>query len=88
MNLSAAFLSFFGMFLGTLTCSLLAGPALAMDRIPFPDPRLPVFGLGWFAEDQPRLSRFPVRLKETVNYSSGGMDSAVQRMISRSGIRG
>lgn len=73
MNFSAAYLSSLRILLGTLTSILFADSALATDRIPFPDPRLPVFGLGWFAEDQPRLSRFPVRLKETVNPGVWGL---------------
>ncbi|HEX7901339.1 MAG TPA: SGNH/GDSL hydrolase family protein [Planctomycetota bacterium] len=36
-----------------------------VQRIPFPDERLPVFGLAWFAEDKPTLRRLPERLKES-----------------------
>ena len=35
-----------------------------VQRIPFPDPRIVVSGLPWFAEDQPVLRRLPARLKE------------------------
>lgn len=38
---------------------------LVQDRIAFPDERLPVFGLPWFAEEKPALRRLPARLKET-----------------------
>ncbi|OQB82989.1 MAG: hypothetical protein BWX88_03595 [Planctomycetes bacterium ADurb.Bin126] len=34
-------------------------------QIAFPDPRLGVHGLAWFAEDAPVLRRLPARLKET-----------------------
>jgi hypothetical protein len=36
-----------------------------VQRISFPDERLPVFGLPWFAEDKPALRRLPARLKES-----------------------
>jgi hypothetical protein len=35
------------------------------QTIPFPDPRLAVYGLPWFSEDSPVLSRLPARLKES-----------------------
>lgn len=38
---------------------------LAQDLIAFPDERLPVFGLPWFAEEKPALRRLPTRLKDT-----------------------
>lgn len=37
-----------------------------MDWIPFPDPRLPVFGLPWFAENSPELWRLSKRLQGVV----------------------
>lgn len=37
-----------------------------MQWIPFPDPRLPVFGLPWFSETTPELWRLPPRLKGVV----------------------
>jgi len=52
-----------------LVLSALIGPAVAADptperqRIPFPDPRLAVHGLPWFAEDKPVLRRLPARLE-------------------------
>lgn len=51
------------------TAALLGHPAdLATaemrQRVPFPDPRLAVFGLPWFGEDQPVLCRLPSRLKD------------------------
>ncbi len=36
-----------------------------MDWIAFPDPRLPVFGLPFFAENQPRLWRLPQSRRDT-----------------------
>ncbi|GEP41627.1 SGNH/GDSL hydrolase family protein [Brevifollis gellanilyticus] len=49
-----------------LFISLLAGSAIAADppvqHIKFPDPRITVSGLGWWKE-QPKLQRFPDRLK-------------------------
>lgn len=38
---------------------------LLQDTIAFPDDRLPVFGLPWFAEEKPALRRLPTRLKES-----------------------
>ncbi|MBI2301374.1 MAG: hypothetical protein HYU66_20905 [Armatimonadetes bacterium] len=35
-----------------------------MEWIPFPDPRLPVIGLPWFAENSPELWRLPRSLKD------------------------
>lgn len=40
-----------------------AEPATPRQHIAFPDPRLAVFGLPWFHEDTPVLSRLPLRLK-------------------------
>lgn len=37
-----------------------------MHWIPFPDPRLPVFGLPWFEETSPHLRRLPDRLRGEV----------------------
>ncbi len=56
-----------------VTSLLWAVPLAANQQIQFPDPRLPVFGLGWYAEDQPRLSRLPERLKPTVNAGVWGL---------------
>jgi len=39
--------------------------APARTHIPFPDPRLAVFGLPWWPEDQPVLRRLPARLNNT-----------------------
>jgi len=36
----------------------------ALQHIPFPDPRLVVYGLPWFQEDKPALRRLPLRLKD------------------------
>ena len=44
---------------------LYAGEAATGFDIPFPDPRLTVAGLPWLAENQGRLTRLPVRLKDT-----------------------
>lgn len=41
-----------------------SGPRNAPQRIAFPDPRLAVYGLPWFNEDQPVLRRLPARLKD------------------------
>lgn len=38
---------------------------LAQERIAFPDERLRVHGLAWFAEDKPVLRRLPGRLQES-----------------------
>lgn len=38
----------------------------ARQRIPFPDPRLAVYGLPGYTEDQPALRRLPLRLKDTL----------------------
>jgi hypothetical protein len=35
-----------------------------LQHIAFPDPRLKVYGLPWFSEDQPSLRRLPLRLKD------------------------
>src|SRR5689334_13820987 len=35
-----------------------------LQHISFPDPRLKVYGLPWFNEDQPTLRRLPLRLKD------------------------
>ncbi|RBP35877.1 SGNH-like hydrolase/esterase family protein [Roseimicrobium gellanilyticum] len=51
-------------------CFLLLPLTLAAQsepvRIPFPDPRLTVDGLGWWKETQPSLQRLPERLKPTI----------------------
>lgn len=52
---------------------VLTVPVRAVQTIPFPDPRLPIFGLGWYPEDQPKLSRFPERLKARFNASVWGL---------------
>ncbi len=41
-----------------------AESAPARQHVAFPDPRLAVFGLPWFNEDQPVLRRLPQRLKD------------------------
>lgn len=61
-----------GIFAG-LIGFLLAGSSSASQRFAFPDSRLPVFGLGWYEEDQPRLTRFPVRLQSSVSPSVWGL---------------
>jgi len=35
-----------------------------LQHVSFPDPRLKVYGLPWFSEDQPTLRRLPLRLKD------------------------
>jgi hypothetical protein len=42
----------------------LASDVPARQHVPFPDPRLGVYGLPWFNEDQPVLRRLPARWKE------------------------
>jgi len=44
---------------------LSVGGGPAPVEIPFPDPRLTVAGLPWMAENEGRLTRLPVRLKDT-----------------------
>jgi hypothetical protein len=39
-------------------------PAATRQRIVFPDARLQVYGLPWFAEDKPALRRLPLRSKD------------------------
>jgi hypothetical protein len=39
-------------------------PAATCQRIMFPDARLQIYGLPWFAEDKPALRRLPLRLKD------------------------
>ena len=54
-------------------CALLAPAAAAGDpqppsprlHVPFPDERLVIHGLPWFAEDRPVLRRLPARLKDS-----------------------
>jgi hypothetical protein len=41
-----------------------AESAPTLQHISFPDPRLKVYGLPWFSEDQPVLRRLPLRLKD------------------------
>jgi hypothetical protein len=41
-----------------------AGPGNERQHIAFPDARLAVYGLPWFAEDSPVLRRLPLRLKD------------------------
>ena len=45
-----------------LLLALLQEPEL--QRVPFPDPRVQVHGLPWFAEDSPVLRRLPGRMKD------------------------
>jgi lysophospholipase L1-like esterase len=56
-----------------LASILLSSPTFAAQSIPFPDSRLPIFGLGWYAEDQPKLSRFPTRLQATFTPAVWGL---------------
>jgi hypothetical protein len=37
-----------------------------LQKIPFPDPRVAVSGLPWFAEDAPVLRRLPARMKDAL----------------------
>lgn len=57
-----AFIHRFGFVV--LFSALCTGPVFAEEpqHIPFPDPRITVSGLGWWKE-QPKLQRFPDRLK-------------------------
>jgi hypothetical protein len=48
-----------------LSQHVVAAPAETLQRIPFPDPRLAVYGLPGFNEDHPILRRLPARLKDT-----------------------
>jgi hypothetical protein len=56
-----------------LASILLSSPTFAAQHIRFPDSRLPVFGLGWYAEDQPRLTRFPARLQPSLTPAVRGL---------------
>ncbi|MGO9201254.1 MAG: SGNH/GDSL hydrolase family protein [Limisphaerales bacterium] len=47
-----------------ISCPASAQPADARLHIAFPDARLQVSGLPWFAEDKPTLRRLPLRLKD------------------------
>lgn len=44
---------------------LFAAEPVTRLEIPFPDPRLTVAGLPWFTENEGRLARLPLRLKDT-----------------------
>jgi hypothetical protein len=46
-----------------IALALLAQEA-ELQKIAFPDARVQVHGLGWFAEDTPVLRRLPARLKD------------------------
>lgn len=51
--------------IGTLFCP--AAPEVpARQQIPFPDARIGVSGLPWFAEEKPLLRRLPSRVKESL----------------------
>jgi hypothetical protein len=57
------------LFLGPMAAALWpahAEPAVARQRIVFPDARLEIYGLPWFSEDQPTLRRLPLRLKDRI----------------------
>jgi hypothetical protein len=60
------------LFLG-LGSSSPGAEASPRQSIPFPDPRLAVYGLPWFHEDSPVLRRLPARLKETFRSAVWGL---------------
>jgi GDSL-like Lipase/Acylhydrolase family/N-terminus of Esterase_SGNH_hydro-type len=52
------------LFLAASILGFAAEPSTPRQHIAFPDPRLSVYGLPWFKEDQPVLRRLPLRLKD------------------------
>jgi len=50
-----------------------AAESAPRQTIPFPDPRLAVYGLPWFSEDNPVLRRLPARLKDSFPHSVWGL---------------